>query len=468
MKWPFAAEAFAPLGYRPALGGTVLLPMYSPGLPMMMAVFEWLGGRDAVFYVVPLLGALAVWATYLMGSRLSGPWVGLAAAVLLAVSPTFLLQLLSSPMSDVPVAAWWALCLACALSDRRATVLISGLAGGAAILTRPNLVPLAAIPGALLLWRAVRDRMLAGSATQRLMLFAVGIASGCSVVAIINTRLWGSPLVSGYGSFEAQFLWSNLLPNLERYPRWTFETQTPAVLMALLAVFGVKRAAENPGDPGDNGGLFGQRATVITWSAFVACVYLSYLFYNPYDTWFYLRFMLPAYPPLFVLMVIGIGAVFTRMKHGVLATSVVVGIVAWHGWSSTSAKGIVNARQVRPPSVATGEYVKAKLPERALLVSMQQSGSIRYYSGRLTMRWDFIVPEMLEVVLEDVRRLGYRPYFVLEDWEAPQFQERFRQHSALGALDWPELARDPRGVTIYDPADKLAPQARRVAADVID
>jgi hypothetical protein len=56
-------EALAPLGYRLAPDRTSIVPVYSPGFPMVMAVFERLGGRDAVFYVVPLLGGLAVWTT---------------------------------------------------------------------------------------------------------------------------------------------------------------------------------------------------------------------------------------------------------------------------------------------------------------------------------------------------------------------------------------------------------------------
>ena len=37
-----------------------MVPTYSPGLPMVMAAFKALGAPDAVFYVVPLLGALII------------------------------------------------------------------------------------------------------------------------------------------------------------------------------------------------------------------------------------------------------------------------------------------------------------------------------------------------------------------------------------------------------------------------
>ena len=35
--------------------------MFPPGLPLLMALFQHLKGRAAVFYVIPLLGAVAVW-----------------------------------------------------------------------------------------------------------------------------------------------------------------------------------------------------------------------------------------------------------------------------------------------------------------------------------------------------------------------------------------------------------------------
>ena len=40
---------------------------------MAMAVALKAGGATAVDYVVPLLGALAVWLTYLLGARSTAP-----------------------------------------------------------------------------------------------------------------------------------------------------------------------------------------------------------------------------------------------------------------------------------------------------------------------------------------------------------------------------------------------------------
>ena len=110
------------------------MPLCPAGLSLLMAAAVALGGERALFLVVPLLGALAVWCAFLIGRRLGGPVAGAASAVLLACSPTFLYQLVQ-PMSDVPAAALWLAALALALRARDA--------GGPA---RPRRWPRACLP----------------------------------------------------------------------------------------------------------------------------------------------------------------------------------------------------------------------------------------------------------------------------------------------------------------------------------
>jgi hypothetical protein len=71
--WEHAAKAFVPNGHVSAfspVGATV--PKCPPGYPMLMAVARTVGGRPAMFAVVPLLGALAVWSTFVLGRRIAG------------------------------------------------------------------------------------------------------------------------------------------------------------------------------------------------------------------------------------------------------------------------------------------------------------------------------------------------------------------------------------------------------------
>ena len=144
VAWPNAMWAFSPLGYRPGSEPGELVPTYPAGLPLAMAPMRLIAGELAVYLVVPLLGAIAVLATYGVGTRLHSRIAGLIAAFLLATSPIVLFQIVQ-PMSDVPVTAWWALALLFALSPLPGSPLAAGAASGLAILTRPNLIPLAVV-----------------------------------------------------------------------------------------------------------------------------------------------------------------------------------------------------------------------------------------------------------------------------------------------------------------------------------
>ncbi len=140
----------------------------------------------------------------------------------------------------------------------------------------------------------------------------------------------------------------------------------------------------------------------------------------------------------------------------------VVASVGWHTLNYALDRGVLILWKAEQRYVAAGQYISAKLPERAALLSMQHSGSARYYSGRLTVRYDFLPPAQLDPVIEELRRLGYYPYLLLDDWEEPVFRERFKGQSALAPLDWwPVAMIQGNHVRIYDPADRQAGQADR-------
>jgi len=103
-----------------------------------------------------------------------------------------------------------------------------------------------------------------------------------------------------------------------------------------------------------------------------------------------------------------------------------------------------------------GEFVRDELPQNVILLSMQHSGSVRYYSGRLSLRWDVLRPDWLEPSLTFLRAKGYRPMLLLEEWEQPLFTKRFAAHAKVAALDWQPVATyfgDIR-TDIFDPADR--------------
>src|SRR6185295_18195729 len=149
LPWPSARLTLLPLGYRAE--GSRIVPQYPPGLPLLMAAAKLAAGQCAMFWVVPICGAALVLATYAIGARIERPAIGLAAAWIVATSPTLLFMLMA-PMSDVPAAAAWAVAVACALGGTRSSAAMAGAAAALGILIRPNLAPIA---GAIALWLAL-------------------------------------------------------------------------------------------------------------------------------------------------------------------------------------------------------------------------------------------------------------------------------------------------------------------------
>jgi 4-amino-4-deoxy-L-arabinose transferase-like glycosyltransferase len=438
--WERAADSFSPVGHVPAHahhGATV--PMCPPGYPLMMAAARTIGGRPAMFAVVPLFGALAVWWTFLLARRLAGDEAGAIAAILLAASPAFLYQIVQ-PMSDVPATALWAGALL-ALSAPRFTESLSGaLAGGfvtgSAVIVRPNLVPVACIAALAVFAReGVRPRTVARTWVG----FALGVLPFAIVVAVLQNSMYGGPLKSGYGDLDFLFRVDHVMPNLRRYPAWLLQTETPVVLLALAAPFVARVEA---------------RRLCIWLLAVAAAVLACYVPYEIFDAWWYLRFLLPAYPPILTLTAIVVSAVFARVAaRWRIAEVAAVAAVALFMVRVAVDRGTFGLRDFERRFRQAGEYVAAHLPANAALITGQESGSVRFYSGRLTLFWRELPAGALDRALEFLRAQGYRPYLLIETWEQPDFVEKFGKQSRIGELSWPARVDINHQVRIYDPDD---------------
>jgi hypothetical protein len=406
------------------------VPGYAPGFPLTLAAFEKLFGARAVFWVVPLLGSLAVWATYLLGVLLEGRRTGLIAALLLATSPIFLLQLFSA-MSDVPTTAWWTLCLVLIAADRGAGVLGAGLLAGVAVLTRPNLAHIALAPMVLIVWQCVDRRRGWRHAVGQLVLFSAAPFVAVIVVALLQYRWYGSPLITGYGPAKSLFELRHLGPNISRYFSWLSETQTPLVLVAGAVPFFVASVSRTSF----------RRPLAYALAVFVACVCLAYVFVEPFEDWSFLRFLLPAFPCLLVLAAAGLVRVCGAFpsETGRLLLLGLLAFLCLHGTRHARSHAVFDMREDTRQYEAIASFVGERLPAHDAVFALQHSGSVRYYSGRLTVRYDLIPPAELDHVIGDLVRAGYQPFFAVEDWEVGRIRRRFGQYSKVAALDWPPL-----------------------------
>src|SRR4029077_3266726 len=74
VPWPDASSTFAPGGFLPSRADpAAAAPVCAPGFSLLLAPAVKLGGRDALFAVTPVAGALLVWLAFLAGRALAGP-----------------------------------------------------------------------------------------------------------------------------------------------------------------------------------------------------------------------------------------------------------------------------------------------------------------------------------------------------------------------------------------------------------
>jgi len=301
------------------------------------------------------------------------------------------------------------------------------VAAGAAILVRANLAPVAVVLAAIVLWHGTQRR-------RDLAMFAAGVIPAIVFIAVLYTYWYGSPLNSGYGSLNQLYSLGNLWPNLTRYSGWLVSSQTPIVLLAAVAPLLVDRSS-----------------AAAALLAFALAVLACYAFYIPFDAWWFLRFLLPAYPALMVLTAAAVAGAAARLPAqvrvaAVLALLIVVGdhMIVYAAERATFDTGGEQKYAI------TGRYVAEHLPANAVILSEQHSGGIRYYSNRTTIRFASIPADHLDGALAELQRLGYRPYLVVEDWEEDAFRRQFAGRRAVDALaPGPEYRLPLGNVRIY-------------------
>jgi hypothetical protein len=450
VPWPRPLSTFVPFGYAAVAGESAIASAVGPGLPLLMALFKAIGGHVALFLVVPFTAALLVWSTFAIGRALGSSSLGLGAAWLVATSPAFLMMV-KEPMSDVPAAAFWALATWKALDRSRWSTAAAGAAAAMAILVRPNLVPLAAVFGAWMLWpradEPIRDRI------RLFVVFSLPVVVACLTIAWINQTLYGSPLASGYGAAETLFSFANVWTNIRRYGGWLIDTQTVFVPFGFLALLS--------SDPNE-WPTRKTRAAARLLAAMAITTFALYAFYMAFDAWWFLRLLLPAWPALCIGTAVSISTVGSRLpalrREAQVAAFIALGVYT---------AVVANRLQVFPDNEGERRYATvAQLvqqvtePSSVILASIH-TGPVRYYAGRDTMRFDLLDEMWLDRAVAWLTEQGRHPYFLIEDWERPIFERRFAAMNSLGRLALSPVlayrAYDISGtVYLFDPAKPAA------------
>jgi hypothetical protein len=454
--WPGAEWSFCPLGYRPSHIPGLIAPVYAPGLPLQMAALVRLLGPGAQWLVVPITGGLAVWLTYRLAARVCETReAAVVSAVIFACSPVFLFQLLQ-PMSDVPVTAWWLYAIVAAIDPAPWAALGAGGLASIAIATRPNLVPLLLAVAAYV---AVAVPLPARQVGRRLTLFAVGAIPGIVLTAAANQTFFGSPLRSGYGSASELYSLRYAATNLRQFPAWLIRSHTILILAGLGAVpiwYAIRRA-----------GLTSPAHALLRHAVlgllFFALLFMCYVLFIPFDHWTYLRFFLPAIPLAIVLMVAifeAASATFAPAQRGLVLAFLAMTLPLSYLGFAVKGDAFALKRLFTDRYIVAAKNAKTVLPRNGVALCLLQSGSLRLYGDRLTVRFDILPVTSIGEAVEYLSGMGLTPYVVLESTELRAFQDRFRLSRLWNDRAHQQQIDDLGLVTAYGPIEgaSLAPQ----------
>ena len=435
------------------------VPGCPAGLSFAMSGAMRLGGDPAVFLLVPLFGVLAVWSTYLLGRTIAGPWAGVAGAALLMCSPLFMYGVIQ-PISDVPAAALWVASLAAAVSAgdgsaafRFKRAIGAGLLAGLAIMVRPHLFPLVAVPIMFVssVWQQDRGRKQGEEVSRpRLITAAVmGLLPGVAAVTWLQWRIYGSAFGSAATAADSVVGLAQAAANMAWYPWLLGILHTPVLAVAFLAPF----------VEGHN------YRRIWLLLGFALAVWGLELPYGSVIEWQQTRALLPALPVLIVLSVAAAWSLAGRLRSAWRPVALLAVLALVGGWwiHNASERGIFRAKAIERKYREVGRYAATKLPPDVVVLAVLPGGSIRHYAETPALTWSAIPGDRLDALLDDLRARGYTPLIALDVSEREAFRKRFARHTTLADLDWPARTTIGRDISVYDPADR----ARHLAGETI-
>ena len=415
------APVFIPLGYTTAREPRRMAGSYPPGMPLHLALAGKLGGwSTAPFLVSPIAGLACLVLIYLLGRelRLTPPFA-FAASLLLAFFPTFVF-IVFQPMSDVLATAWALTAIHSGYRSRRARdgriwAALAGLAFGIGVLVRPtNAILLAPLVLALPLRPRSWLSFLAGGAPAAIVLLGY------------NRAVFGSPFSTGYQTLLAEAMaWSNFPDRARHYGYWIGRLLTPIVPIGWLAVAADRRAPLR------------DRAVLLSW---FAAFFLFYCFYVVYEAWWYTRFLLPAVPALILGsllvaqdLVVGDGGARRVQWKGAIAIALVIAVlgVEMNFDEKNRVHRFYKGERIYPHAC---EMARRRVPQNGIVLSMQMSGALHYYTPLTYAMWNWLLPERFAVLRASTESRGHRWYALLAPFETVEVRKNFPG-------DWREIDR---------------------------
>ena len=395
----FGEMAFQPLGLRLHPAGDRLVPTYPIGLPLHLGAAAQIVGWDYAVIAVNLLTILASGGLLWTLARQLGlsPLWSATGVLWLWLCPVFIFSALQ-PMSDLLALAWSLAVLSSALRvrDDWRWGLACGAALSLAVLVRPT--------SALLVFPVL---IALGFQWRAYLAVGAGGLPGASLFAFYNWKVYGSPLVTGYGEVWSAFSRAYFVPNLLQFARWIPVLFSPLIILALAAPF-LPTAR-----------LRGYKM-LAGW--FVILVSFYGFYYCAGETWWYLRFILPAFPALILAAVSALAATEQTLrltpKTTAMAAAALLAISAAWQIIAIQRLDVMTLEQRERTYSDSARWAQTHLPAKAAIFCMQVSGAFFYYNDFLLIRWDQDRSSLLLATLAAQKRPIYAALFPFESAEA--------------------------------------------------
>lgn len=279
---PLPAETFpsvVPFGFSVIAGGKVV-PQYPPGFPLLIAAAAFF---KLEFYLMALVGLASSLVLFLLIRDLTRDRVTAALyAVLWAFFPIVVFGS-TTIMSDLVAAlfvatSYWLY--------RRGQVFWSAFALTYALCVRPTNALYLLVFAVVLL----RDR--------RLVRYGLCLLLPGAIYGIYNYSLYGAPWRTGYFDIRYDLVAGVFVPHLGFYLWQVFVQFSPLVL--LLCCWGFRKPRD-------------EKIFFIAW---FAVFLLFYCFWRSGgDRWWWTRFLLPGFTPVFLLSALGFSRVRTLIEE---------------------------------------------------------------------------------------------------------------------------------------------------------
>jgi hypothetical protein len=157
---------------------------------------------------------------------------------------------------------------------------------------------------------------------------------------------------------------------------------------------------------------------LVTWILVFTGFYAVYYFTS--ETWWSLRFILPAFPALILAMLV-VGRTFARSWSPRLAAAATIlafcGVLGWDAYWVVE-KAALETPEGERAYVDAADWARVHLPKRSVIACMQTSGALLYYTDFILLRYDFARgPEVVKRI-DDACAAARRPiYAALYEYE---------------------------------------------------